>query len=64
MVAQVALSMVLLVGGGLFLRSLDRAQAVDMGFDASEVIALSLDVSRWAAARRKAASSTTTSCAK
>ena len=37
--------MVLLVGGGLFLRSLDRAQAVDMGFDASEVVALSLDVS-------------------
>ncbi len=44
-VAQVALSMVLLVGGGLFLRSLDRAQAVDMGFDASDVVALSIDVS-------------------
>jgi predicted permease len=44
-VAQVALSLVLLVGGGLFVRSLRRAQAVDLGFDPSGVVALTLDVS-------------------
>ena len=44
-VVQVALSLVLLVGGGLFLRSLDRAQAVDMGFDPSRMVALTVDVS-------------------
>jgi predicted permease len=31
-VAQVALSLTLLVSGGLFLRSLDRAKSVDLGF--------------------------------
>jgi predicted permease len=32
-VAQVALSLTLLVSGGLFVRSLDRARNVDLGFD-------------------------------
>ena len=32
-VAQVALSLTLLVSGGLFVRSLDRARDVDLGFD-------------------------------
>ena len=32
-VAQVALSLTLLVSGGLFVRSLDRARSVDLGFD-------------------------------
>ena len=63
-VVQVALSLVLLVGGGLFLRSLDRAQAVDMGFDPSTMVALTVDLSRSGAAKKKAASSTTTSCAR
>jgi predicted permease len=44
-VVQVALSLVLLVGGGLFLRSLDQAQAVDIGLDASHVLTIGVDVS-------------------
>jgi len=32
-VVQVALSLTLLVSGGLFVRSLDRARAIDLGFD-------------------------------
>jgi predicted permease len=32
-VAQVALSLTLLVSGGLFVRSLDRARAIDLGFE-------------------------------
>jgi predicted permease len=44
-VVQVALSLVLLVGGGLFLRSLDRARMVDLGLDPGNVLTLSIDVS-------------------
>ena len=44
-VLQVALSLVLLIGGGLFLRSLDRARAVDLGLDASGVTAYTVDLS-------------------
>ncbi len=44
-VAQVALSIVLLVTAGLFLRNLQKAQAIDVGFDPSErVLALSFDL--------------------
>jgi len=37
-VAQVALSLTLLVSGGLFVRSLDRARAVDLGFEPDGVL--------------------------
>lgn len=43
-VAQVALSAVLLVAAGLFLRSLQKMNAVDAGFDAEPVAVASLDV--------------------
>jgi predicted permease len=35
---QAAMSVVLLVGAGLFVRSLDRVQAVDLGFDPERVL--------------------------
>ncbi|HSA57500.1 MAG TPA: ADOP family duplicated permease [Gemmatimonadaceae bacterium] len=38
LVAQAALSVVLLVGAGLFLRSLRNVQAIDVGFDADRVV--------------------------
>jgi len=41
--AQVALSMVLLIGGGLFLRSLGNAQQVDLGFDPEGIVTTSVD---------------------
>ncbi|UCF32601.1 MAG: ABC transporter permease [Phycisphaerales bacterium] len=43
-VAQVAVSLVLLVGAGLFVRSLLRAQAMDPGFDHRNVLAVILDL--------------------
>jgi predicted permease len=43
-VAQVALTAVLLVGAGLFVRSLRDAQAVDLGFDPDRVALLSVDL--------------------
>jgi predicted permease len=43
-VAQVALSLVLLVGAGLFLRSLQHAQAISTGFDADRILAAPLSV--------------------
>ncbi|MEP6493559.1 MAG: ADOP family duplicated permease [bacterium] len=42
-VAQVALSVVLLVGAGLFVRSLSRVQAIDLGYDASRLIFATVD---------------------
>lgn len=42
-VAQVACSMLLLVGASLFVRSLQRARAIDIGFDPSNMIVLSLN---------------------
>jgi putative ABC transport system permease protein len=36
--AQAALSVVLLVGAGLFVRSLDSARAIDVGFDADRIV--------------------------
>ena len=41
---QVALSLLLLVGAGLFLRSLKHAAAIDPGFDARGVVVASLDL--------------------
>ncbi|MCA1591405.1 MAG: ABC transporter permease [Acidobacteria bacterium] len=43
-VAQVALSLVLLVCAGLFLRSLRQAQSIDPGFDPSHVLSMPLNV--------------------
>ena len=43
-VTQVALSVVLLIGAGLFLRSLLKAQAINPGFDADKVVTLPLNI--------------------
>jgi len=43
-VAQVALSVVLLVGAGLFIRALHRSASIDPGFDARGVELMSLDL--------------------
>ena len=43
-VAQVAVSLLLLVGAGLVTRSLEAARRADPGFDASHVTAIELDV--------------------
>jgi predicted permease len=43
-VLQLSLSFVLLVGAGLFLRSLDRLYAIDTGFSGENVFALSMDL--------------------
>jgi len=43
-VLQVALSLVLLVGGGLMLRALQRAQAMNLGFNPQKAIELSFDL--------------------
>lgn len=56
MVAQVALSLLLLTMSGLFLRSLDKAQRLDLGFEASDqVLAVSFDLGlqRYDSARAK-----------
>ncbi|HEV3140909.1 MAG TPA: ABC transporter permease, partial [Vicinamibacterales bacterium] len=42
--AQIALSLIALVGAGLFLRSLQNAQRIDPGFDAEHLDVLSLDL--------------------
>ncbi|HKE19301.1 MAG TPA: ABC transporter permease [Kofleriaceae bacterium] len=43
-VAQVTLSLVLLIGSGLFLRSLQRAGAIALGFDPRNLVAMSVDL--------------------
>ena len=45
-IAQVAVSLVLLVAAGLFVRSVQRAQSIDLGFDPRHVMNLSMDVSQ------------------
>ena len=44
-VAQVALALVLLIGAGLLLRSLNRLFAIPSGFDSAQVLALKVHVS-------------------
>lgn len=55
-VAQIALTMILLVGGGLFMRAMVRAAAIDPGFDANGVLAadFNLEPSGYSEARRLA----------
>ncbi|HKU73019.1 MAG TPA: ABC transporter permease [Pyrinomonadaceae bacterium] len=43
-VTQVALSVVLLIAAGLFLRSLRQAQTIDPGFDSEKVVTLPLNI--------------------
>src|SRR5262249_32118544 len=43
-VGQVAFSLLLLIGTGLFLRSLDRASRIDPGFDAQHLLAVSFNL--------------------
>jgi macrolide transport system ATP-binding/permease protein len=43
-VTQVALSVVLLIAAGLFLRSLWQAQTIDPGFDAQKIVGLPLNI--------------------
>jgi predicted permease len=45
-VGQVALALILLVGSGLLLRSFRNLQAVDLGFDASDVVAMQIQLPR------------------
>jgi predicted permease len=45
LVAQGALSVALLVGAGLFLRSLGRVRSIDLGFDARHVLVASMELS-------------------
>lgn len=44
-IGQVAVSLVLLIGAGLLVRSLQRAQSSDVGFDSKKLMVLSMDVS-------------------
>jgi predicted permease len=44
MVSQVAVSMLLLIGAGLVARSVDAARNADAGFDATNVVSMTLDV--------------------
>lgn len=44
MVAQAALSVVLLVGAGLFVRSLQNVRGLDLGFDADVLLHVSVDL--------------------
>jgi predicted permease len=43
-VAQISLSLVLLVGGGLMMRALEQAQTINVGFDPQHAIEVSFDL--------------------
>ena len=43
-IGQVAVSLVLLIGAGLFVRGLQQAQSSDLGFDQKNLLVLSLDL--------------------
>lgn len=43
-VVQVSLSLLLLVGAGLFVRTLQQSHAIDVGFDATGVVVTSIDL--------------------
>lgn len=43
-VAQVSLSLVLLVGGGLMMRALERAQTINLGFDPQHAVEVAFDL--------------------
>jgi predicted permease len=45
-IAQVALSIVLLIGAGLFIRALHRSASIDPGFDSHDVELMSLDLAQ------------------
>jgi predicted permease len=55
-VAQIALTMILLTGGGLFMRAMQRAAAIDPGFDVDGVLTadFNLEPSGYSQARRLA----------
>jgi predicted permease len=42
--AQIALSMLLLITGGLFVRSLQHGRAIDLGFDPANVVTSAVDI--------------------
>ena len=46
MIAQVAVSLVLLVAAGLFVRSVQSAESIDLGFDPSHVLNATMDVAQ------------------
>ncbi len=46
LVVQAALSVVLLIGAGLFVRSLDRVRAIDVGIDLDRVLLARMDLTR------------------
>jgi predicted permease len=46
LIAQVALSVVLLVGAGLFVRSFAALQRTELGFDAADLVLLEIDLPR------------------
>jgi predicted permease len=45
LVAQIALTLVLLVGAGLFVRSLRKVQGIDLGIDAERVVSVTMNLS-------------------
>ena len=55
-VGQLALSLLLLVAAGLFLRALDRGHGIDPGFDVTGVATVSLEAEAWGYDEAKARS--------